>query len=157
MGAVPSDRSTRAMRMSRSLRHCVSDIGDPPGANALAELADMPKALATTVDRPNAGSAVAQQVADRTEPAHFSLRDGYLRVSTARGITGPGYSNYWTSTDVSLLRRRSTRRCNSTRQGRWDSWLTPSPGTMVQQEGTIATSQLFAMFRWRSLERTLPC
>jgi hypothetical protein len=99
------------MRMSRSLRHCVSDIGDPPGANALVELADMPKALAITVNRPNAGSAVPQQVSDHTEPAHFSLRDGYLRVSTARGITGLDYSNYWTSTAIpaSLLVYASSR------------------------------------------------
>jgi hypothetical protein len=50
------------------------------GWKALAKLADMPKALATTVDRQNAVSVTKQQVADHTEPAHFSMHDGHLCV-----------------------------------------------------------------------------
>lgn len=81
---------TRAMRTSRSLRHCVSDIGHPPGVNALAELADMPKALEITMDRLNAGLAVAQQVADYTEPVSALLIA--RRPLTCRDRP----RNYWT-------------------------------------------------------------
>jgi DNA replication protein DnaC len=115
-------------------------------------LADVLNALATTVDRPNAGSAITQQVTNHTEPAHFSMRDGHLLISTARRITGPGYSNYWASTlaEHTLDQLRTLRLDGMLRALEEQSTSTAAAGLSFEDRLTLLVQREVA---WRDNRR----
>lgn len=103
---LPPQYVAPLVKTNKNDRNDAEAIVETPSGQAMqfaavkivTELADLLNALATILDRPSAGVAAQQHGADHTEPVHFSMQGGYLRVSTARGIIAPDYPNYWVST-----------------------------------------------------------
>lgn len=83
-----------------------------PAHPAERHLAAPPVTVTQYLEEPTAGSA-RPCFFHSPESGHFSLRDGYLRVATARAITGPGYSNHWTSTPACISMRGLCQRGKS--------------------------------------------